>query len=842
MPGVPRELIEHSLNVDPKATPKRQHLRRFTDDRRDAIKKELAKLLAAGFIREVFHPEWLANLVLGRKKNSNEWRMCVDYTDLNKHCPKDPFGLPRIDQIMDSTAGCDSLCFLDCYSGYHQIAIKEEDQEKAAFITPFGAYFYTTMSFGLKNAGATYQRAIQACFKRQLNKNVEAYVDDVVVKTRNSSTLIADLEETFTSQCEYRWKLNPNKCVFGVPSGKLLGFIISHRGIEANPEKISTVTSMKAPTCIKDMQKLTGCMAALNRFISKLGEQGLPFFKLLKHQEKFVWTTEVDQALAQLKDFLTKPPVLTAPHKGEQLLLYLAATTHVVSTAIIVERQEDGHTYPVQRPVYFVSEVLSESKPRYQPVQKILYAVLITSRKLRHYFQEYSISVVTNYPLGDILRNQDATGRISKWAVELGALNIDFKPRTAIKSQALVDFMAEWRENQLPTPTERPEHWVMYFDGSLNLEGASAGVLLISPTGEQLEYVLQIFWKVSNNEAEYEALLHGLRLAASLGIKRLLVYGDFAVVINQVNKSWDRNKENMDAHCLEVRKLENKFYGLEFHHVVRDNNVAADVLSKLGSTRAQVPVGVFVHELHAPSIPEPAPPTTDPAHPPAGQEVMMIDVDWRQPFIDYLSEQKVPSGKNLAEQLVRHAKSYVFVRDKLYRWGASSGVLMKCVPREEVKDILEEIHKGVCGDHTSSHTLVSKAFRRAFYWPTALGDAEELVRRCQGCQYFAKQQHVPAYKLVTIPPTWPFACWGLDMIGPLPTAPGGFNKVLVAIDKFTKWIEVKPVTCPKADRVLDFLDELVHRYGLPHRIITDLASNFNNHQFWEYCENSGIDV
>jgi hypothetical protein len=155
MPGVPRELIEHCLNVDTKATHKRQHLQRFADDRQDAIKKELAKLLAASFIREVFHPEWLANPVLVRKKNSNEWRMCVDYTDLNKHCPKDPFGLPRIDQVIDSTAGCDLLCFLDCYSGYHQMAIKEEDQEKTVFISPFGAYCYTTMSFGLKNAGAT---------------------------------------------------------------------------------------------------------------------------------------------------------------------------------------------------------------------------------------------------------------------------------------------------------------------------------------------------------------------------------------------------------------------------------------------------------------------------------------------------------------------------------------------------------------------------------------------------------------------------------------------------------------------------------------------------------------
>jgi ribonuclease HI len=167
----------------------------------------------------------------------------------------------------------------------------------------------------------------------------------------------------------------------------------------------------------------------------------------------------------------------------------------------------------------------------------------------------------------------------------------------------------------------------MHFDGSLKLGGAGAGVLLISPKGEQLKYILQIFWKVSNNEAEYEALPHGLRLAISLGIKRLLVYGDSAVGINQVNKSWDRNKENMDAYCLDVRKLENKFYGLEFHHIVRDKNVAVDVLSKLGSTHAQVLAGVFVHELHAPSIPEPAPTTTDPAPSQPGQEVMMIDVD-----------------------------------------------------------------------------------------------------------------------------------------------------------------------------------------------------------------------
>jgi hypothetical protein len=184
--------------------------------------------------------------------------------------------------------------------------------------------------------------------------------------------------------------------------------------------------------------------------------------------------------------------------------------------------------------------------------------------------------------LADILHNQDATGRISKWAVELGALEIKFKPRTTIKSQALVEFLAKWRENQVPAPPNIPEHWVMYFDGSLKLEGGGAGVLFISPKGEQLKYVLQILFEVYNNKAN----------------KRLLVYGDSLLVVQQVNKEWDINKETLDAYMAEIRKLENKFSGLEIHHVDRDDNQGADVLSKLGSTRANVPPRLFVQELH----------------------------------------------------------------------------------------------------------------------------------------------------------------------------------------------------------------------------------------------------
>jgi hypothetical protein len=170
--------------------------------------------MATGFIRKNLHPNWLANLILVQK-NMAEWRMCVDYTDLNRHCPKDPFGLPYIDQIVDSIARSALLSFLDCYSGYHQIALREEDQSKTSFITPFGTYYYKTMSFGLKNAGATYQRAIQTCLDEHIGENAEAYVDDVVVKTKDTMILIEDLKQTFKNLNKWKWKFNPNKCVLG---------------------------------------------------------------------------------------------------------------------------------------------------------------------------------------------------------------------------------------------------------------------------------------------------------------------------------------------------------------------------------------------------------------------------------------------------------------------------------------------------------------------------------------------------------------------------------------------------------------------------------------------------
>jgi len=233
----------------------------------------------------------------------------------------------------------------------------------------------------------------------------------------------------------------------------------------------------------------------------------------------------------------------------------------------------------------------------------------------------------------------------------------------------------------------------MYFDDSLKLGGTGAGVLFISPEGRQLKYVLQILWQATNNEVEYEALIHGLRVANSLGIKRLLVYGDSTVVINQVNKDWECTKDNMDAYCVEVKKLEKNFQGLEIHHVLRDSNITVDVLAKLGSDRAKVPPGIFVEELTAPSIKQPEhiednkvketddPMEIDQIEPPEHtRQICTIQTTWMQVYIDYIKEKKLPEDKAEATRVIRRSKNYVLVGDKLYKRATSLGVLLKCVP------------------------------------------------------------------------------------------------------------------------------------------------------------------
>jgi ribonuclease HI len=345
-----------------------------------------------------------------------------------------------------------------------------------------------------------------------------------------------------------------------------------------------------------------GCLAALSRFIARLGEKGLPLYRLLRKAERFTWTPEAEEALGNLKALLTNAPILVPPAAGEALLIYVAATTQVVSATIIVERQEEGHALLIQRPVYFICEVLSETKIRYPQIQKLLYAVILTRRKLQHYFESHPVTVVSSFPLGEIIQCREASGRIAKWAVELMGETLSFTPRKAIKSQVLADFVAEWVDTQLPTAPIQAELWTMYFDGSLMKSGAGAGLLFISPLEKHVRYVIRLHFPASNNVAEYEALVNGLRITVELGVRRLNARGDSQLVIDQVMKNSHCRDRKMEAYCDEVWHLEDKFYGLELNHVARRYNETADELAKVASGRTTVPPDVFSRDIYQPSV------------------------------------------------------------------------------------------------------------------------------------------------------------------------------------------------------------------------------------------------
>ena len=442
----------------------------------------------------------------------------MDFTDLNRACPKDSFPIPRIDQLVDATVDHPRMSFLDAFQRYHQIPLATNDQEKTVFITPVRNYHYKVMPFGLKNAGSTYQRMMTKMFKLQLGKNVEVYIDDMVVKSKLVSEYLMDLASIFEILRKHKLRLNASKCSVGVGSGKFLGYMVTHRGIEVNPDQIKAINSLQPPRNPKEVQKITGMMAALNRFISRSAERCRPFFLLLYKWKEFEWFKECVMAFQELKRYLSHPPIMSSPVVDEVLFAYLAVTLYAISLVLIWV--DNG----IQQPVYYVSKSFNETEVRYLPLEKAILAVVHATRKLPHYFQAHTVVLLTQRPFKLVLRSADYIGRIAKWGTILGAFYIKYMPRTFIKEQVLADLMAEFAE--CPEEVEGgskkldersigvasiqcPLPWELYVDGAANQRGSGVGLVLVSPERITIEKSLRLNFSATNNEAEYEALLMG---------------------------------------------------------------------------------------------------------------------------------------------------------------------------------------------------------------------------------------------------------------------------------------------------------------------------------------------
>jgi ribonuclease HI len=548
----------------------------------------------------VKYPEWLANTVMVKKANG-KWRMRIDFTDLNKACPKDEFPLPRIGSLVDAAASSELMSLLDCYSGYHQIWKKKEDKPKTSFITPSGTYCYLRMPEGLKNAGGSFSRMTSKVLHSQIGRNVLTYVDDIIVKSTKQENHIADLQETFANFRQAGLKLNPKKCVFGVKKGKFLGCLVSTKGIEANPSKIEAILRMEPPSTKKGAQRLVGRLASLNRFISGLTKRNLPFFEILKSAKVFQWGPAQQKAFEELKQYLIDLTTLTPPSPGAPLLLYVAASLSAVSAALVQEKL-DGQTKK-QVPVHFVSEVLSLSKKNYTDLEKVLYDVLMASRKLRHYFQAYHIIVPSSQPLKDIMRTREATGRIGKWAMELNEFSIDYVHRSSIQSQALADFITDWMSGAHEEKTNKDaEAWTVFCDGSWGTFGAGAAVVLVTPSKVRTCYAARLEFSCTNNIAEYGALLLGLQKLKAMGIRRAILKTDSQVISGHIDKSSKARDSKLEKYLDTVRTLEASFEGFSVKNIPRGENEHADMLAKSATQGLPLLSEVFFETIKAPSV------------------------------------------------------------------------------------------------------------------------------------------------------------------------------------------------------------------------------------------------
>ncbi|RVW15989.1 Retrovirus-related Pol polyprotein from transposon 297 [Vitis vinifera] len=664
-------------------------------------------------------------------------RVCVDFRDLNKASPKDDFPLPHIDMLVDSTAGHPMLSFMDGFSGYNQILMALEDM----------------------NAGATYQRAATTLFHDMMHRDVEVYVDDMIVKSRDRADHLAALQRFFKRIRQFRLRLNPKKCTFGVTSGKLLGHIVSERGIEVDPEKIRVILDMPTPRTEKEIRGFLGRLQYIGRFIARLTNICEPIFHLLRKNQPTVWNDDCQRAFERIKECLLSPPVLVPPTPGRPLLLYLSVSDMALG-CMLAQLDDLGK----ERAIYYLSKRMLEYECKYIMIERLCLAVVWATRRLRHYMTEYSVLLVSRLdPLRYLFDRPVLTGRLMRWLVLLTEFDIHYVMQKSVKGSIVADHLAS-----LPISDDR----------SVDNDFPDKQIVSMTSITGSVWLAFSDHHRLTNNIVEYEACITGLETALDLGIRQLEIHGDSNLVIKQTQGIWRTRDEKLKPYHAYLDLLIDRFDVLRYIHLPRAENQFADALATLASLIV-IPTGVNVRPLLIETRSAPAYCCL------IGEIEDQIELPWYHDIYQFLSFGAYPESASAKDRraLRQLATRFVVCEDALYR-RSPDGLLLLCLDRTSADRVMREVHAGVCDPHMGGHML-------------------------------AHLIHVPPSELHALASPWPFSVWGIDIIGKIsPKSSSGHEYILVAIDYFTKWVEA--ASYARGVHFKGEVDTLIQEYGIQH--------------------------
>ncbi|KAL6291692.1 hypothetical protein ACE6H2_009202 [Prunus campanulata] len=569
----------------------------------------------------------------------------------------------------------------------------------------------------------------------------------------------------------------------------------------------------------------------------------------MKKDTPFIWDQACQNAFDSIKAYLLKPPVLMAPIKGKPLILYIAALEHSLG-AMLAQENEDGK----ENALYYLSRTLVGAEQNYTPIEKVCLALIFAVQKLRHYILSHGITLISKAdPLKYLMAKPVPSGRLAKWSLLLSEFEIKYVSQKAIKGQALADFLAAHPvpdnmelSNDLPDEevfSTEISPWQLYFDGAARKKGAGAGVVFITPSGGLIPYSFSLMTLCSNNIAEYEALIIGLEIALEMSINCLHAFGDSQLIVKQLNGQYAVKNENLVPYNERAKYLMTQFQDIQIAHIPRSENDKADALANLAASLSlpeERDIQVTVGERHL------LPPAFDRLR--ENHEVNIVTVyeieegpDWRQSMIDFLQHGKLPTDPRKRIDIRRRANRFLYLNDTLYK-RSFDGILLRCLSKQEATTALLETHGGICGAHQSGPKLAAQLKRLGYYWPTMVQDAMKFSNTCKACQLHGDFIHQPPLPLHPTILSWPFDTWGLDVIGIIkPKSSRQHQYILAATDYFSKWAEVVPLKAVKADDVANFIrTHIIHRYGVPSKIISDNALYFKCKTMVKLCDKYNI--